>query len=384
VLLRRLFVFSALCVLKSHDEYATSHTTAEGVFEKQFASLMSAQNYAAAMQLAADSPQGVLRTLDTINQLKAIPATGGTTHVLQYFQLLLKKGALNAIESIELARPVLAKRSEAGTLRTLAVYLLFLDVVFTAKRIAYIHTHTHTPHLLTPTGLEHIKGWLKEQKLEASEELGDMLKNHNIQLALSVFLRAKCHEKVVGCFLALGAQETADAKAEEHFKNIFAYSKRVTYTPDFSTAVTNLMRISADRAKDFALLLLNNEDGYKLDITILVHTFMQANDVKNTTNILVGSECSCYVHLCSLHSAHANLTINLQLLIYLYTAGVPEAAWRPRGGRRPADEAAGDQPAQHAAGRRCHYGERRLRVHALRQAEGGAVVRARTAVPACA
>jgi hypothetical protein len=34
------------------------------------------------------------------------------------------------------------------------------------------------------------------------------------------------------------------------------------------------------------------------------------------SNNMVGSECSCDVHLCSLHSVHANLTINMQLRFY--------------------------------------------------------------------
>lgn len=59
----------------------------------------------------------------------------------------------------------------------------------------------------TAQGMEHIKEWLKAQKLAPSEELGDLLKNYDISLALSVYLRAKVPEKVIGCFLSLAAQE---------------------------------------------------------------------------------------------------------------------------------------------------------------------------------
>ena len=38
--------------------------------------------------------------------------------------------------------------------------------------------------------------WLKEDKLECSEELGDMVKTVDLTLALSVYLRASCPGKV--------------------------------------------------------------------------------------------------------------------------------------------------------------------------------------------
>jgi clathrin heavy chain len=118
------------------------------IFKSQFTRLMQASRLEEAMQLAATSPQGILRTVDTINALKQ---HGQGQGLLQYFQLLLQQGKLNAVESLELARPVLTK----------------------------------------PQGMDHIRGWLKDQKLEPSEELGDLLKNYDITLALSVYVRAK-------------------------------------------------------------------------------------------------------------------------------------------------------------------------------------------------
>ena len=49
-----------------------------------------------------------MRTPATIETLKQVPSTPGQPPViLQYFAILLEKGGLNKIESIELARPVL-------------------------------------------------------------------------------------------------------------------------------------------------------------------------------------------------------------------------------------------------------------------------------------
>lgn len=220
------------------------------LFAKYFASLMQQQRYQEAMELASDSPKGVLRTVDTINQFKALPALGPTSALLQYFSLLLKKGSLNAIESIELARPVLQKG--------------------------------------LPAGLKHIQEWLQKNQLECSEELGDLLKAHDINLALSVYGRAKIPEKVIGCFLALAAKEPDQSVATGHFQKIFKYAKTTNFAPDYPLLVQQLLRVNPERAKDFALLLLHNEDDQPaIDINTLVNTFMSMNDVKNTTNILL-------------------------------------------------------------------------------------------------
>lgn len=216
---------------------------AEGIFKQQFQRLVSGGRNEEAMELAASSPQGILRNAETIQLLKQLD---GGKALLQYFQMLLKRGKLNTIESIELTRVVLANR-----------------------------------------GIEHIKGWLKEQKLESSEELGDILRNQNVSIALSVYLRANVPEKVIGCFLSLGTQEPEQDKAIEHFKNILAYAARVNFSPDYPVLVQQLVRVNGDRAKDFALLLLQHSEGAKLDISATVDTFMHQGDVKNTTNILL-------------------------------------------------------------------------------------------------
>ena len=66
--------------------------------------------------------------------------------VFQYFSVLLEKGKLNHLETIELAKPVLAQGR---------------------------------PQLL--------EKWLSEGKLEMSEELGDLLVNVDVNMALTVY-----------------------------------------------------------------------------------------------------------------------------------------------------------------------------------------------------
>lgn len=90
-------------------------TGAEGVFKQQFDRLIAAGQVAQAARIAVEAPQGVLRTPDTISAFKRLPVPQGQpAPVLQYFSLLLKKGSLNAVESIELARPVLSSGAPQG------------------------------------------------------------------------------------------------------------------------------------------------------------------------------------------------------------------------------------------------------------------------------
>ena len=49
-----------------------------------------------------------MRTAQVIESFKQAPApAGGLSPILQYFGILLEKGELNHLESVELARPVL-------------------------------------------------------------------------------------------------------------------------------------------------------------------------------------------------------------------------------------------------------------------------------------
>ncbi len=59
-------------------------------------------------KIAANSPRGIFHTVQTIEAFKTAPAPPGElSPILQYFGILLEKGKLNQLESLELARPVL-------------------------------------------------------------------------------------------------------------------------------------------------------------------------------------------------------------------------------------------------------------------------------------
>lgn len=137
---------------------------ADDLYVQQYRSLFSAGDYSSAAKLAANSPRGLLRTPQTIEQFKAVQVAPGTmSPILQYFGILLEKGELNKVETLELARPVLAQGRK-----------------------------------------QLLEKWLKENKLACSEELGDIVRSTDLTLALSVYLRANVPNKVVACFAETG------------------------------------------------------------------------------------------------------------------------------------------------------------------------------------
>ena len=142
--------------LAIHLASRNGYPGADEFFVQRFAQLFREGNFPEAAKVAANSPKGILRTPRTIEQFKQVPlAPGQTSPLLQYFGILLEKGQLNKYESLELTRPVLMQGKK---------------------------------NLL--------EKWLKEDKLECSEELGDIVKQYDITLALSVYLRANAPNKV--------------------------------------------------------------------------------------------------------------------------------------------------------------------------------------------
>lgn len=217
---------------------------ADHIFIGQFKQLMSQGRHEEAAELASTSPS--LRTSETLQQLKAV----SPQLLIGYFQKIINRpgGKLNAIESVQLAQPLIQRGQQ---------------------------------------GIEHITNWIKENKLEPSEQLGDELRPVNPQLALSIYLRCDAKEKVCMAFLQLGASETDDNKANEMFLNVIKYAKKKEFVPNYQQLLQTIVRFSPDRAKDFALILINHEEGPRMDVNTATDLFLSLGDVKNSTNILL-------------------------------------------------------------------------------------------------
>jgi len=209
---------------------------ADDFFVQRFQQLFAQGNYAEAAKVAANSPKGILRTPQTIERFKQVPLPPGQpSPLLQYFGILLEKGQLNKFESLELARPVLLQGKK-----------------------------------------QLLEKWLKEDKLECSEELGDVVKGFDITLALSVYLRASAPNKVIACFAEMG-----------EFKKIILYAKKVNFTPDYAFLLSTILRVNPEKGAEFASLLANDESGPLLDLESIVDAFLSLNMIQLATAFLL-------------------------------------------------------------------------------------------------
>ncbi len=86
---------------------------------------------------------------------------------------------------------------------------------------------------------------MQEDKLECSEELGDLVKATDPTLALSVYLRANVPNKVIQCFAETG-----------QFQKIVLYAKKVGYTPDYIFLLRSVMRVNPEQGTQFAQMLV--------------------------------------------------------------------------------------------------------------------------------
>ena len=98
----------------------------------------------------------------------------------------------------------------------------------------------------------------------------------DMNLALSVYLRANVPNKVVACFAELG-----------QFDKIVLYSKKVGYTPDYPQLLQQLVRMNPDKATELATQLVNDENGPMVDLDRVVDIFMSQNMVQQATSFLL-------------------------------------------------------------------------------------------------
>ncbi|KAI0641858.1 clathrin heavy chain [Trametes meyenii] len=209
---------------------------ADDLYIKQYQQLFQSGQYGEAAKIAANSPRGILRTAQVIESFKSAPSPpGGLSPILQYFGILLEKGELNQLESLELARPVLQQGRK-----------------------------------------QLLEKWLKENKLTCSEELGDVVRPFDMTLALSVYLRANIHNKVIACFAETGQTD-----------KILLYAKKTGYTPDYVGLLQHIMRVNPEKGAEFATQLAKDEGGPLVDVERVVDIFMSQNMIQPATSFLL-------------------------------------------------------------------------------------------------
>ncbi|PVV00105.1 hypothetical protein BB559_000117 [Furculomyces boomerangus] len=208
---------------------------AEDLYVQKFQQMLANGNYMEAAVTAARSPGGILRTTDTISRLKNLPSTAGQlSPILNYFATILETGELNRYEAIELTRPVLAMNRK-----------------------------------------QLLENWLKENKLECSEELGDIVYEHDVTLALSIYLRAAAHGKAVNCFAQLG-----------QFDKISLYSQKTGFVPNWSDLLNQASKLDGDKACTLATMLVKAQPPL-MSADAAASILMGHNLIPQTTSFLL-------------------------------------------------------------------------------------------------
>ncbi|KAI1134523.1 clathrin heavy chain [Hypoxylon sp. FL0543] len=210
---------------------------ADQLYLRQFDQLFNSGDFEGAAKVAANSPRGFLRTTETINKFKNVPTPPGRmSYILQYFGMLLDKATpLNKTETLELAVPVLSQNRK---------------------------------HLL--------EKWAKDGKLDFSEELGDLIRPHDANLALAVYLKANAPHKVVASFAELG-----------QFDKILPYCEKTGYQPDWITLLQHIVRTNPERGAEFATSLASHQGGSLVDIERVVDVFQAQGMVQQATAFLL-------------------------------------------------------------------------------------------------
>ena len=208
---------------------------ADDLYTAQFNSMIAAGDIAGAAKVAADSPRQFLRTPATILKFQQMPQTGNIPPVFQYFQILLEKGKLNQLESFELSKPVIQQGRGAM-----------------------------------------LEKWIAEDKLTFSEELGDLLFNVNVDMALKAYQGANCAEKVINCYMMKGQTD-----------QIVGYASRVGYRVDYSVMLQQLVRTNPAGALEFAKKLVSGDGPQLIDTNSVLEVFLSCNLLREATAFLL-------------------------------------------------------------------------------------------------
>lgn len=209
---------------------------AEDLYSQQFEQMMQQGNTQGAAKLAAQAPRGLLRTPETLQRFAQLPQQAGQpAPLMSYLHTLMQSGKLNAFESVELAKPVL----QQGRAQLLAK-------------------------------------WLQEEKLECSEELGDMVAGYDPKIALSIYVRAEASDKVISMLVRTG-----------DYAKIIAYAKKTGARADYTSILRSMVQQNPKGAEEFAKQLANNEGGPLIDVNAAVDAFMGFNRVQEATAFLL-------------------------------------------------------------------------------------------------
>lgn len=256
---------------------------AESAFLAKFNDFFNRGMFVEAAKVAAKTSGNAIRNAQTIARFQAQTpsAPGQAQPIFNYFSALLESGKLNALESVELCKFVFAQNKK-----------------------------------------QLVEKWLREDKLECTQELGDLAKPYDINLALSIYLRGNCQQKVVQCFAETG-----------QFDKILVYSQKVGFKPDYTQIIRSIVRASPDAGLQFAKsLLAQNQNAQKtespggheeIDIEGIANSFIEVDSSQHCISFLAEA-------LKNDNPDHARLQTKLFELSLMFNPQIAEALFQKK------------------------------------------------------
>ena len=208
---------------------------ADDIFMNQFSAMMQQGNIKGAAHVAYKSPKNLIRNENTIRKLQQMPAAPGQQPpFVAYIGAILEQGRLNEIETIEFCKIILQQGK---------------------KQI--------------------IEKWVKEDKITCSEALGDMVAMQDARLAMAIYFKGKCHEKVV-----------ASLVRAQQYEKVLQYCKQNDYHPDYNALIRNMVSQDPKAAEGFAKMLAQTQSD-KIDVQAIADTFYTMGLVQECTGFLL-------------------------------------------------------------------------------------------------
>ena len=205
--------------------------------KQHFDQCCAQEDYDEAIDVAANSPRGFLRTRQTLERFKkAAPILRELHPLRKYINTLLEKGSLDQFESIELMRLVSLKGRD---------HLIF--------------------------------EWLRTDVLQCSEELGDMVRPYHVKLALVIYLKASIPRKALATYA-----ETAQ------FYETSPYIRQSGHQPNFAQLLQRLVGVNPGEVAGFATLV-NEENESFVDIKLILHVFQPRNLMQEVIALLLSA-----------------------------------------------------------------------------------------------
>lgn len=236
------------------------YSGADELLMQTFNTVFARGDYAQAARIAATAKAShVLRTPKILQQFKAAPPApgSGATPLLQYFTTLLEHGTLTATESLELVQAVVSQG----------------HVKFVEK-------------------------WLDADKLECTEELGDLVKTRDPAIALRIYEKAGVVPKVLQAYVELGFYDKIVPYASSMASRIdvatrsgFGVQGGGIGNPDYASylrsIVASVSPSTSNAAVQFAQQLLNHQPNSLIDIDQVFNIFAQHNRIQELTTIML-------------------------------------------------------------------------------------------------